>query len=272
MTATPPLRGTAGEGMRGVMANKVYKDAKSALEGVLQDGMMVMCGGFGLVGIPDKLIHALRDAGVKDLTCVSNNAGIDGARARPAARDRAGEEDDQFLRRREQDLRQALPRGQARDRVQPAGHAGRALPRRRRRHPRLLHQDRRRHRGRQGQGDQGLRRPGICHGARPGRRSRPGQGVEGRRLGQPRLSQGGAKLQSDDGDGGQALHRRGRGARAGGRASIPTTSTRPASSSTASSAVRPTTRRSSNAPFARLEERERWPGPAIRWRRAPPRN
>ena len=60
------------------MANKVYKDAKSALEGVLQDGMMVMCGGFGLVGIPDKLIHALRDAGVKDLTCVSNNAGIDG--------------------------------------------------------------------------------------------------------------------------------------------------------------------------------------------------
>jgi 3-oxoacid CoA-transferase subunit A len=60
------------------MANKVYKDAKSALEGVLQDGMMVMCGGFGLVGIPDRLIHALRDAGVKDLTCVSNNAGIDG--------------------------------------------------------------------------------------------------------------------------------------------------------------------------------------------------
>ena len=60
------------------MANKVYKDARSALEGVLHDGMMVMCGGFGLVGIPDKLIHALRDAGVKDLTCVSNNAGIDG--------------------------------------------------------------------------------------------------------------------------------------------------------------------------------------------------
>jgi 3-oxoacid CoA-transferase subunit A len=60
------------------MANKVYKDAKSALEGVLHDGMMVMCGGFGLVGIPDKLIHAVRDSGVKNLTCVSNNAGIDG--------------------------------------------------------------------------------------------------------------------------------------------------------------------------------------------------
>src|SRR6266851_1554126 len=52
------------------MANKVYKDAKSALEGVLHDGMMVMCGGFGLVGIPDKLIHAVRDSGVKNLTCV----------------------------------------------------------------------------------------------------------------------------------------------------------------------------------------------------------
>ena len=60
------------------MANKVYKDARSALEGVLRDGMMVMCGGFGLVGIPDKLIHALRDSGVKDLICVSNNAGIYG--------------------------------------------------------------------------------------------------------------------------------------------------------------------------------------------------
>src|SRR5476651_2154160 len=61
------------------MANKVYKDAKSALEGVLKDGQMLMCGGFGLVGIPDRLIHAVRDSGVKNLTCVSNNAGIDGA-------------------------------------------------------------------------------------------------------------------------------------------------------------------------------------------------
>ena len=61
------------------MANKVYKDAKSALAGVLADGQMLMCGGFGLVGIPEKLIRAVRDAGVKNLTCVSNNAGIDGA-------------------------------------------------------------------------------------------------------------------------------------------------------------------------------------------------
>ncbi|QQS10917.1 MAG: CoA transferase subunit A [Rhodospirillales bacterium] len=59
--------------------SKVYKDAASALEGVLRDGMMVMCGGFGLVGVPDRLIGAMRDSGVKDLTCVSNNAGVDGA-------------------------------------------------------------------------------------------------------------------------------------------------------------------------------------------------
>ena len=108
---------------RGMMANKVYKDAKSALEGVLFDGMMLMCGGFGLVGIPEKLIAAVRDSGVKDLTCVSNNAGIDGFGPRPAAGDRPDQEDDLVLCRREQDLRQALPRGQARDRVQPAGHA-----------------------------------------------------------------------------------------------------------------------------------------------------
>ena len=61
------------------MANKVYKDAKSALDGLLRDDLMLMCGGFGLVGIPDKLIRAVRESGVKGLTCVSNNAGIDGA-------------------------------------------------------------------------------------------------------------------------------------------------------------------------------------------------
>jgi 3-oxoacid CoA-transferase subunit A len=60
------------------MANKVYGDAKSALEGLTFDGMMVMSGGFGLCGIPENLIIALRDSGAKDLTVVSNNAGVDG--------------------------------------------------------------------------------------------------------------------------------------------------------------------------------------------------
>ncbi|MCJ2035810.1 CoA transferase subunit A [Methylobacterium sp. J-068] len=57
---------------------KVHSDATSALAGVLKDGMTIMCGGFGLCGIPDALIDAVRDSGVKDLTVVSNNAGIDG--------------------------------------------------------------------------------------------------------------------------------------------------------------------------------------------------
>ena len=59
--------------------NKVYPNAKAALEGVLKDGMTIMAAGFGLCGMPATLIEAIRDSGVKNLTCVSNNAGIDGA-------------------------------------------------------------------------------------------------------------------------------------------------------------------------------------------------
>jgi 3-oxoacid CoA-transferase subunit A len=57
---------------------KIYPDARAALTGLLKDGMMIMAGGFGLCGIPESLILAIRDAGVKNLTVVSNNAGIDG--------------------------------------------------------------------------------------------------------------------------------------------------------------------------------------------------
>ncbi|MDB5590464.1 CoA transferase subunit A [Enterovirga sp.] len=58
---------------------KVHPDAAAALAGLLRDGMTVMAGGFGLCGIPDVLIGAIRESGVKDLTVISNNAGIDGA-------------------------------------------------------------------------------------------------------------------------------------------------------------------------------------------------
>ena len=57
---------------------KVFPDAREALAGLLRDGMTIMSGGFGLCGIPAVLIDAIRDSGVKDLTIVSNNAGIDG--------------------------------------------------------------------------------------------------------------------------------------------------------------------------------------------------
>jgi 3-oxoacid CoA-transferase subunit A len=59
-------------------SSKVFPDAAAALQGVLRDGMTVMSGGFGLCGIPENLILALRDSGVTGLTVVSNNAGIDG--------------------------------------------------------------------------------------------------------------------------------------------------------------------------------------------------
>lgn len=58
------------------MASKVYADAKSAIAGVT-DNMTLLVGGFGLCGIPENCIEALRDSGVKGLTCVSNNAGVD---------------------------------------------------------------------------------------------------------------------------------------------------------------------------------------------------
>jgi 3-oxoacid CoA-transferase subunit A len=59
--------------------NKVYPDARAALDGLLRDGMLIHAGGFGICGIPSALIGAIRDSGVKNLTVVSNNAGIDDA-------------------------------------------------------------------------------------------------------------------------------------------------------------------------------------------------
>ena len=57
--------------------NKVYADATEALAGLLHDGMTIMAGGFGLCGIPQILIEAVRASGAKDLVCISNNAGVD---------------------------------------------------------------------------------------------------------------------------------------------------------------------------------------------------
>jgi 3-oxoacid CoA-transferase subunit A len=60
------------------MANKVYSNAQAALEGQLFDGMTIMAGGFGLCGIPENSIAEIKRAGVKNLTVISNNAGVDG--------------------------------------------------------------------------------------------------------------------------------------------------------------------------------------------------
>jgi len=58
--------------------NKLYPDARSALNGVVRDGMLLAIGGFGLCGIPEALTQALREIGVRNLTVASNNAGVDG--------------------------------------------------------------------------------------------------------------------------------------------------------------------------------------------------
>jgi 3-oxoacid CoA-transferase subunit A len=60
-------------------SSKVYPDAERALSGILKDGITLCCGGFGLCGVPDKLIAALHASGVRNLTVVSNNAGTDDA-------------------------------------------------------------------------------------------------------------------------------------------------------------------------------------------------
>ncbi|MDH1488845.1 CoA transferase subunit A [Acinetobacter johnsonii] len=60
------------------MVNKVYSSANDALQDVVQDGQTLAVGGFGLCGIPENLITALKQTGVKNLTCISNNAGVDG--------------------------------------------------------------------------------------------------------------------------------------------------------------------------------------------------
>ena len=59
------------------MAQKIYPDARSALDGVLFDGMLIAAGGFGLCGIQELLLQAIKDAGTKELTFASNNAGVD---------------------------------------------------------------------------------------------------------------------------------------------------------------------------------------------------
>ena len=182
------------------MANKVYPDAAAALDGVLRDGMTIMAGGFGLCGIPEKLILAIRDSGCQGSDRRLEQCRDRRRRARPAARNPADPQDDLVLCRREPAVRRSLSEGRTRTRIQPAGHAGRAHPRRRRRHPGVFHEDRRRHAGRRGQGTARVRRRDLCHGARHRRRSGDRPRLEGRPRGQSRLSQDRAQFQSGDGD------------------------------------------------------------------------
>ena len=131
---------------------KIYPNAGAALEGLLLDGMTIAAGGFGLCGIPERLIDAIVASGVKDLTIASNNAGIDNEGLGKLLRTRQVKKMiSSYVGENKEFERQYLagelevefcPQGTLAERMR-AGGAG---------IPGLLHQDRRRHPGRRGQG------------------------------------------------------------------------------------------------------------------------
>ena len=106
---------------------------------------MIMAGGFGLCGIPETLILAIRESGVKDLTVVSNNAGIDGVGLGLLLETRQIRKMISSYVGENKMFAQQYLAGELEIEFNPQGTLGRAHPRRRRRHPGVLHQDRRRH-------------------------------------------------------------------------------------------------------------------------------
>ena len=133
--------------------SKHYPDAATALYGLVADGQTLAVGGFGLCGIPEALIAALRDSGGQGPDRHLQQCRRRRLRPGPAAGDPADQEDDFVLRGREQGIRTPVPGRRARAGVQPAGHAGRAPARRRCRHPGVLHRHRLRHGGGRRQGN-----------------------------------------------------------------------------------------------------------------------
>jgi len=120
---------------------KVYGSATAALDGLLFDGMLIASGGFGLCGIPELLIAAIRDAGTKNLTVASNNAGVDGFGLGLLLETRQVKKMiSSYVGENAEFMRQYLS-----GELEPSGHAGRTDAGRGRRHCGLLHQDRRRH-------------------------------------------------------------------------------------------------------------------------------
>jgi 3-oxoacid CoA-transferase len=121
------------------MTSKVYADAKSALAGLLKDDMTIAAGGFGLCGIPENLIGALVESGVKGLTIAGNNAGVDDfgmgllLKSRQVKKVIAS-----YVGENKEFERQVLA-GELEIAAHAAGHAGGEVPCRRRRDPGLLH-------------------------------------------------------------------------------------------------------------------------------------
>ena len=198
--------------------NKVYPDAQAALAGLLRDGMLVMAGGFGLCGIPEALILAIRESGVKNLTVVSNNAGIDGVglgllldtrQIKKMISSYVGENKtfaQQYLAG-ELEI-EFNPQGTLAERIR-AGGAGIPAFFTRTGAGTLIAEGKEE---REFDGERYVMERG--HRRRPVDRAR----LDGRHRGQPRLSQDRAQLQSDDGDRRQGDRGRGRAPGAAGRA------------------------------------------------------
>ena len=93
--------------------NKVYPDARSAIADVIKDGMTIMSGGFGLCGIPEALADAILESGAKNLTVISNNAGVDGIGLGKLLATRQIRKMISSYVGREQDFRPAVPRRRA---------------------------------------------------------------------------------------------------------------------------------------------------------------
>ena len=177
---------------------KVHSNATDALHGLLHDDMTIAAGGFGLCGIPENLIQALVDSGVKGLTIVGNNAGVDdfgmglllkSRQVKKVIASYVGEnkEFERQVLAGELEL-ELTPQGTLAEKLR-AGGAG---------IPGFYTRTGLRHQARRRQGHALLRRPGIRARAGDPRRPVHRQGVEGRQVGQPGLSQDRAQLQSDD--------------------------------------------------------------------------
>jgi 3-oxoacid CoA-transferase subunit A len=135
--------------------NKLYSDARSALDGVVRDGMLLAIGGFGLCGIPEALIQALRDTGVRNLTVASNNAGVDGwGLGQLLETHQIKKMISSYVGENAEFERQFLE-GELEVEFSPQGTL------RRRRHSRLLHAHRHGHGDCRRQGTQGIRRPHL---------------------------------------------------------------------------------------------------------------
>ena len=252
------------------MAQKIYPDAAAALDGLLHDGMIIAAGGFGLCGIPERLIDAIVASGVKELTIASNNAGIDNEGLGKLLRTRQVKKMiSSYVGENKEFERQYLagelevefcPQGTLAERMR-AGGAGipgfytkTGVGTQVAEGKEVKEFD--------GEDDDILERgirADLAHH----------QGLEGRRGRQPHVPQDRAQLQRARRDLRQDLRRRGRGNRAGRAASIPTASTCPGIYVKRMILGAPYDKKIEFRDGSRAGEPHRWPGTATRWRRAP---